>query len=560
MAGLHRESPYQKETVIPIPPGRHEQFQYLGKQHLRLLSVVLFVFSLGAVYGIYAVFSKSPPWYPFLLMLVILVPWVLYIIVLSTYRPRITWESHQKVLAAGQYMLKHSVDVFIPVCGEDPAIIENTFAHASKLIWNGILNIYCLDDGDSAEVSRLAKKYNLHYLVRDDRPEHKKSGNLNNGLANSSGEFIAVFDADFATSPEFLLETVPYMLYDNMGIVQTAQFFDTKIRETRNWIQQMSGSCQDLFFCWAQPARNTADAAMCVGTNVVYRRKALDEICGFPRVSQGGEDIITGLDVYAKGYRTIYLPLVLAKGVCPDNFDATINQQYRWSGTSMRMFYGKNEYRQSFKDAHLKLSQKLVFWSGALYYAQSVLVLIITVLPSIVMLWFFPYQIGPGNYIPIAPAMLGMFALPVIVRGWRPSILRLTVVYSVAHLLAGIDTAKYDLALKKPNNTAWIPSGSRSKSNKGKIAGRIIRIWYVVSQSLIWIALIRDVPVYGFPAYWAPLLLCAFQTIVLFPLMLPGYGVIAQTTLLPHLIRERYRKWRFRRFYALWEEYYKQQS
>jgi cellulose synthase (UDP-forming) len=524
---------------------------------MRLLSVLLFVFSLGAVYGIYAVFSKSPPWYPFLLMLIILVPWVFYIIILSTYRPRVTWDSHQKVLTAGAYMLKRSVDVFVPVCGEDTRIIENTLSHASRITWPGQLNIYCLDDGSSKEVERIASRCGVHYLTRDGN-EFKKSGNLNNGLAHSSGEFVLVFDADFAASPEFLLETVPYMLYDNMGIVQTAQYFDTKLRNTRNWVQQMSGSCQDLFFCWAQPARNTADAAMCVGTNVVYRRKALESIGGFPRVSKGGEDIVTGLDVYAKGYKTIYLPLVLAKGVCPDSFDAAINQQVRWSGTSMRMFWGHNEYRDAFKNAHLNLSQKLVFWSGALYYAQSILVLITTVMPSIVMLWFFPFQVGPGNYIPIAPAMLGMFALPVIVRGWRPSILRLTIVYSVGHLLAGIDSFREDFTKWKPHSDKWIPTGGKSKSDDAKIAGRIIRAWYVVSQSLIWIALLIDLPKYGWSAFWVAALLCIFQTVVLFPLLLPGYGVIAQTSLLPHLAVIGFRKRRLRRYRAKQEKHFRQ--
>lgn len=539
MTALHRKSPYQKDLVIPTPPKRYDQFQYLGKQHLRLLSIMLFVFSLGAVYGLYAVFSKTWQLYPFLLVLVVMVPWVLYIVVLSTYRPRVTWESHEMVLAAGPYMLKRSVDVFIPVCGEDTRIIENTLHHVSKLTWDGELAIYCLDDGNSREVERIANKYRIRYLVRSDRPDHKKSGNLNNGLAHSSGEFVVVFDADFAPAPEFLLETVPYLLYDNLGIVQTAQYFDVQLRNTRNWVQQMSGSAQDLFFCWAQPARNTADAAMCVGTNVVYRRKALESIGGFPRVSAGGEDIVTGLDMYAQGYRTIYLPLVLAKGSCPDNFEAAINQQYRWSGTSMKMFYGHNEYHKSFKSARLKLNQKIVFWSGALYYMQSILTMLITVMPSIIMLWFFPYQIGPGNYLPIAPAMLGMFALPFIIRGWRPSVLRLILVYSVAHLLAALDTFRADM-----HADAWIPSGSKSKGGKAKAAGRVIRMWYVISQSLIWIALLRDLPVYGWSAYWVPVLLCAFQTIVLFPLMLPKYGIVAQTTLLPHLIREEFKRWR----------------
>jgi cellulose synthase (UDP-forming) len=552
MAGRDRRlsDSFQKGLILPDPPRRDEQFQYLGKQHLRVLALALFIFSMGSVYGIYAVFSQAPAWYPFLLMLLVLVPWVLYVVVLSTFRPRVTWESHEMVTTAGAYMLKHSVDIFIPVCGEDPRIIENTFRHVCQLSWPGELSFYCLDDADSPDARQLAEKYGLTYLVRDDRPLHKKSGNLNNGLRNSTGEFIVVFDADFAPAPEFLLETLPYMLYTNLGIVQTAQYFDVKRSNTKNWVQQMSGSVQDMFFCWAQPARNTADAAMCVGTNAVYRRNALESIGGFPRVSAGGEDVVTGLDMYAKGWRTIYLPLALAKGVCPDHFDAVINQQYRWSGTCMRMFTGDNEYSRSFKGARLKLSQKLVFWSGLLYYAQSMLALVVTVLPSIAMLWAFPGKVGPGNYIPIAPAMLGMFMLPFIIRGWRPSLLRMIVVYSTAHILSAVDTIKENFTRQPTDDKHWIPSGVKRQSSRTRLAGLIVRTWFVVTQTAIWAAIIRDFPVYGIAHLWPAIVLSIFQTTVLLPLMFPGYGIVAQATLLPHLTREGFRRWRVKRFYG----------
>ena len=532
---------YTKDLVIPSPPTRDEQFQYLGKQPLRVLAIILFVLSVGSVYGIWAVFSKSWQWYPFLLILVVLIPWSIYVVVLATFRPRVTWETHTQVLQAGSYMLRRSVDVFLPVCGEELSIIRNSLVHISKMEWPGRLTLYCLDDKDQPSVKHLAEQYGFTYLVRSDRPLHKKSGNMNYGLSQSSGEFICVFDADFAPAPEFLLETVPYMLYDNLGIVQTAQYFDVKMRQTRNWIQQLSGSTQDMFFCWAQPARNTADASMCVGTNVVYRRKALDTIGGFPRVSSGGEDIVTGLDMYAKGYRTIYLPLALAKGVCPDDFNSCVNQQYRWASTSMKMFAGKNEYREAFKRAPLNIKQKIVFWSGVLYYSQSILVLITAVLPSLVMLWFFPWLIRPGNYLPIAPAMLGMFALPLIIRGWRPATLRLVLVYSVSHTLSALDVLRGHTA-------GWVATGDKKRSgNMAPRAGWVLRTWVAVFQLLTWIAIIRDLPLYSWSNYWTVIIICGFQTVVLLPLLLPNFGTVAQPTLLPHLIKRELKMFRWRR-------------
>ena len=284
-----------------------------------------------------------------------------------------------------------------------------------------------------------------------------------------------MFDADFAPAPEFLTETIPYMLYDNLGILQTAQYFDVRIDNTRNWVQQLSGTIQDMFFCWAQPARNAADAAMCVGTNVVYRRTALEAIDGFPLVDGGGEDVITGLNMYREGYRTLYVPLVLAKGVCPDTFEAAINQQYRWGNSSLMMFTPNNPHHEAFTKAPLTFKQKMVFYSGAMYYTQSILTLFLGVGLSLVMFWVYPYAVRPGNYLPIAPALLGMFALPVIIRGWRPSVLRLTIVYAVAHLLAAIDVIR-------GTGDHWVPTGAKSKGKVSVRAGYIIRTWVIVNS------------------------------------------------------------------------------
>lgn len=522
--------PYQRALVIPSPPRRSEYYQYLGKQPLRITALILFILSGGSVYGLWAVFSRAPTWYPFLAMFVIMVPWSVYVVILQMYRPRVTWESHHTVVTAGAHMLRHSVDVFVPVCGEDHAIIRNTLYHVCRMHWPGELTVYLLDDSHSDVLRDLAAGFGVRYLRRKDRPKWKKSGNLNNGLAHSDGEFIVVFDADFAPAPEFLTETLPYMLYSDLGILQTAQYFDVGKFETRNWIQQFSGAVQDMFFCWAQPARNSADAAMCVGTNVVYRRAALAATDGFPLVD-GGEDVITGLDLYSKGYRTLYVPLALAKGVCPDTFDAVINQQYRWAHSSMLMFGGQNAYARSFRNSPLSLKQRIVFWSGALYYTQSVLALVIAVLPSLVMLWAFPYAIYPGNYLPIAPAMLGMLALPAIIRGWRPATLRIVMVYSVAHLLAVIDVARGD-------GGSWVPTGAKSSGRVPVRAGIIIRTWVFTTQMAMWVAIFKDLPAYGgWANYWCTVPLTLYQTVILFPLLLPGYGTIAQASLLPHLIR-----------------------
>src|SRR5260221_32945 len=202
-----------------------------------------------------------------------------------------------------------------------------------------------------------------------------------------------------------------------------------------------AGAIQDSFFTWVQPHRDTIGSALCVGTNVAYRRAALRAASGSTTISGGG-DVTTGIAVMSQGYRVAYVPLNLAKGLCQDTFRATVNQQYRWCKSSLDLVYPPtrtNVIWQVFRNCKMSLVQRISYLSCSLYYLQSILVLVTSVAPALIMLWAYPYQIGPGNYLPILPAMTRMLAMPAMIRGGRPQRLRLVLISSLAHLLAAVD-------------------------------------------------------------------------------------------------------------------------
>ena len=60
-----------------------------------------------------------------------------------------------------------------------------------------------------------------------------------------------------------------------VGIVQTAQYFDVTNRSF-SYIQRYAGTLQEIFFRFIQPARDRYKAAICAGTNLVYRRAAVE--------------------------------------------------------------------------------------------------------------------------------------------------------------------------------------------------------------------------------------------------------------------------------------------
>ena len=87
---------------------------------------------------------------------------------------------------------------------------------------------------------------------------------------------------------------------------------------------------QTVFYRFIQPGRNHFNAAFCVGTNVVFRRAAVDDIGGMYTDSKS-EDVWTSLMLHERGWRSVYIPDVLAVGDAPETIEAYTKQQLRWA-------------------------------------------------------------------------------------------------------------------------------------------------------------------------------------------------------------------------------------
>ncbi|MBD0327985.1 MAG: glycosyltransferase [Pyrinomonadaceae bacterium] len=229
------------------------------------------------------------------------------------------------------HLRQPSVDVFLPICGEDIAILRNTWKHVARLNY---LNkkVYVLDDSsdDCAEHRALAERFGFTYIERPNKGEMKKAGNLKYAYERTGGEFIAIFDADFAPHPDFLLELLPYTADPKVGIVQSPQYFDVSTEAYKaSPLAYAAAFQQELFYRVTQPARERLGGPICCGTNAIYRRAALETIGG-PKQVDASEDSRTGYALMCQGWVVRYVPIILALGVCPDNVYAFFHQQHRW--------------------------------------------------------------------------------------------------------------------------------------------------------------------------------------------------------------------------------------
>jgi cellulose synthase (UDP-forming) len=265
-----------------------------------------------------------------------------------------------------------SIDVFITTYGEDPAIIRRTVTAA--LAMTGTHITWVLDDGGSDEVKALAAELGARYVRRLGNAG-AKAGNVNHALSLSTGEYFVVLDADFVPRTEFLVETMPFFADDHVAFVQTPQSYGN----LHNVISRGAGYMQSVFYRFIQPGRNRFNAAFCVGTNVVFRRTAVEGIGGLYTDSKS-EDVWTSLLLHEQGWKTVYIPLVLAVGDAPDTIEAYTKQQLRWATGGFEILFRHNLFSRK---SRLTLDQRLQYLVTASFYLTGISPLLLLLVPPL---------------------------------------------------------------------------------------------------------------------------------------------------------------------------------
>lgn len=134
---------------------------------------------------------------------------------------------------------------------------------------------------------------------------------------------------------------------------------------------------QSVFYRFIQPGRNRFNAAFCVGTNVVFRRKAVQDIGGLYTDSKS-EDVWTSLMLHERGWRTVYIPLILAVGDAPDTIEAYTKQQLRWATGGFEILLRHNLFSRKSK---LSLDQRLQYLVTGSFYLTGISPLLLLLVP-----------------------------------------------------------------------------------------------------------------------------------------------------------------------------------
>ncbi|XP_027183551.1 probable xyloglucan glycosyltransferase 5 [Coffea eugenioides] len=237
--------------------------------------------------------------------------------------------------------------VQVPMCNERE-VYELSISAVCQLDWpKDQLLIQILDDSDDEDIQQLIKSevskwsqrgINIIYRHRLVRTGYK-AGNLKSAMSCDyvkDYEFVAIFDADFQPTPDFLKHTVPYFK-DNpdLGLVQARWAF---VNKDENLLTRL----QNINLCFHFEVEQQVNGVFLNffgfnGTAGVWRIKALEESGGWLERTTV-EDMDIAVRAHLHGWKFIFLNDVKVLCEVPESFEAYRKQQHRWHSGPMQLF------------------------------------------------------------------------------------------------------------------------------------------------------------------------------------------------------------------------------
>ncbi|XP_076897152.1 putative xyloglucan glycosyltransferase 12 [Bidens hawaiensis] len=237
--------------------------------------------------------------------------------------------------------------VQIPMCNEKE-VYQQSIEAVCNLNWpKSKILIQVLDDSDDPTTQWLIKEevhkwkhdgVNIVYRHRVVRDGYK-AGNLKSAMNCSyvkNYQFVAIFDADFQPSPDFLTRTVTHFKdNEELGLVQARWSF---VNKDENLLTRLQYINLAFHFEVEQQVNGVfLNFFGFNGTAGVWRIKALEDSGGWlERITV--EDMDIAVRAHLHGWKMIFLNDVECKCELPESYEAYKKQQHRWHSGPMQLF------------------------------------------------------------------------------------------------------------------------------------------------------------------------------------------------------------------------------
>jgi cellulose synthase/poly-beta-1,6-N-acetylglucosamine synthase-like glycosyltransferase len=284
------------------------------------------------------------------------------------------------------------------VPGKEPLdLIIRTLQAMKRIRYDGIVDVWLLDEGDSPEVRTACGAVGVKHFSRKGIPEFNqatgpfraktKHGNHNSWRAinERSYDIVAQMDPDHVPTEDFLLRTVGYFNDPDVGFVVAPQVYGNL---ADNWIAKGSAILAYVFHGIIQRGGNGNNAPLLIGTNHVYKTACFRQINGYQDCII--EDHLTSMVVFATRnpatgnyWKGVYTPDILAVGEGPTSYTDFFSQQMRWA-------YGIWEIALKFSPKlfpRMKKSQQLSFIMLQMFYPSVAIAWVLSNLVTVACLF-----------------------------------------------------------------------------------------------------------------------------------------------------------------------------
>ena len=203
-----------------------------------------------------------------------------------------------------------------------------------------LLEIQVLDDSidETRSVAELAVRrfaaegVDIKYFHRTNRRGYK-AGALEEGMRVARGEFIAIFDADFLPSRDFLARLMPHFADPAVGMVQARW---GHINQDYSLLTKIQSILLDGHFVLEHGGRNRSGRFFNFnGTAGIWRRVAIDDAGGWQHDTLT-EDLDLSYRAQLRGWRFVFVSEVIAPAEVPVEMNGFKSQQHRWAKGSIQ--------------------------------------------------------------------------------------------------------------------------------------------------------------------------------------------------------------------------------
>jgi len=235
----------------------------------------------------------------------------------------------------GRFEIKPRVTVQLPIYNEMYVVDRLVEAVCRIRYPQELLEIQVLDDstdGTKEIAAACVEKhralgFNIHHIHRTNRNGFK-AGALENGLKLASGEFIAIFDADFIPAENFLEDVVDYFNDHEVGMIQVRW---GHINREYSLLTQVESVILDGHFMIEHGGRHLSGRFFNFnGTAGIWRRQTIESAGGWEHDTLT-EDTDLSYRAQLIGWKFLYLPHIVCPAELPVEMNSFKTQQSRWA-------------------------------------------------------------------------------------------------------------------------------------------------------------------------------------------------------------------------------------